>query len=119
MIDLPYFNLARGGGGLIVAGGGAGGWGGGGGGGGGGGWPGHWMAEIARDEAGGVRVVAGQEFARFRLHAGEAVRTPLVVLQAWSGTRVRAQNVWRRWMIAHNLPRPGGRVPRPRMFANS
>ncbi|HQE83394.1 MAG TPA: alpha-galactosidase, partial [Candidatus Hydrogenedentes bacterium] len=33
------------------------------------------------------------------------------VLQFWKGDRLHAQNVWRAWMLAHNMPRPGGKLP--------
>ena len=73
------------------------------------GWPGQWAAHFLRDDADALRVVAGQELTHFRLHPGEEVRAPLVVLQfRQGGDWLRAQNTWRRWMIAHNLPRPGG-----------
>jgi alpha-galactosidase len=77
------------------------------------GWPGKWAAQFARDEGNGLRLVAGQELTHLRLHPGEEIRTPLVVLQFYKGDRLRAQNVWRHWMIAHNLPRPGGKLPPP------
>jgi alpha-galactosidase len=93
----PYFNIAWRGEGVIAA----------------VGWPGQWQARFLRDEGQGLRVVAGQELTRLRLHPGEEIRTPLVVLQFWSGDRIRAQNLWRRWMLAHNMPRPGGRLPPP------
>ena len=38
------------------------------------------------------------------------MRTPLVALVFWQGDWLAAQNLWRRWMIAHNLPRPGGQA---------
>ena len=101
--DLPYFNVALPGEGVIIV----------------IGWPGQWAARFARDEAKGLRVRAGQELTHFKLLPGEEVRTPLVVLQFWKGDRLRSQNVWRRWMIAHNLPRPGGRLPPPQMPACS
>jgi len=93
----PYFNLAWPQEGVIVV----------------VGWPGQWQARFLRDDARGVRVVAGQESTRFRLRPGEEVRTPLVVLQFYKGDRLRSQNLWRRWMLAHNLPRPGGQLPPP------
>ena len=95
---MPYFNLERGdhAGTIIVV-----------------GWPGAWAAEFARDGKTGVRVTAGQELTHLRLHPGEEVRTPLMVLQFWHGDWIQAQNTWRRWMLAHNLPRPGGQPPRP------
>lgn len=83
------------------------------------GWPGQWFAEFARDKDRGLRVIAGQEKTHFRLKPGEEIRTPLVVLQFWRGDWIRAQNVWRRWMLAHNLPRPEDRLPGPIMAACS
>ena len=76
------------------------------------GWPGQWSAtfDCTQTER---RLVAGQEHTHFRLQGGEEVRTPLSVLMFWSGDRVRSQNLWRRWMLAHNLPRPGGKLPEP------
>ena len=90
--DLPYFNLAGPEAGLIIV----------------VGWPGQWAAQFARDGATGLRITAGQEKTRLKLHPGETIRTPLMVLQFWRGDWIRAQNLWRRWMIAFNLPRPGG-----------
>ena len=49
----------------------------------------------------------------FKLLPGEEVRTPLVALLFWKGDRSRSQNLWRRWMLAHNSPRPGGKLPPP------
>jgi len=83
------------------------------------GWSGQWAATLARDEKSGLHVRAGQELTHFKLSAGEEVRTPLVVLQFWKGDRVRSQNIWRRWMLAHNLPRPGGKLPPVQMAACS
>jgi alpha-galactosidase len=77
------------------------------------GWPGQWFAEFTRDQGSGLRIIAGQEKVRLRLKPGEEIRTPLVVLQFWRGDWIRAQNIWRRWMVAHNIPRPDGQPPRP------
>jgi alpha-galactosidase len=101
--DLPYFNVAWPGEGMIVV----------------VGWPGQWAAEFQRDKQLGLRVRAGQEQTRFKLHPGEEVRTPLVVLQFWKGDRIRSQNVWRRWMLDHSLPRPGGKLPPVQLAACS
>jgi len=97
--DLPYFNLEWPGRGVVIA----------------VGWPGQWAARFARDQAAGLQVGAGQELTHFTLHPGEEVRTPLIVLQFYRGDWTRAQNIWRRWMLAHNLPRP----LRPQMAACS
>lgn len=82
------------------------------------GWPGQWAADFIRDQDQGLRLRAGQELTHFKLLPGEEVRTPLSVLQFWKGGDwIRAQNIWRRWMIAHNMPRPGGKLPAPMLLA--
>ncbi|MCL2120455.1 MAG: NPCBM/NEW2 domain-containing protein, partial [Planctomycetaceae bacterium] len=87
-------------------------------------WAGQWNTQFQQKKTGqqnpedviGVEtqltVQAGQEQTRFLLHPGETVRQPLIVLQFWHGDRTHAQNVWRSWMIAHNIPRPGGELPK-------
>ena len=101
--DLSYFNIEFMGEGVIAV----------------VGWPGQWAATFSRDEGNGLRVRAGQELTHFTLHPGEEVRSPLVVMQFYRGDWIRAQNIWRRWMLAHNLPRPGGKLPPPDMAACS
>lgn len=85
------------------------------------GWPGQWSSEWMRqDDGSGVRVMAGQELTHVRLHAGEAVRSPLIAVQFWQGGDwIRAQNIWRRWMLDHNVPRPGGKPLQPMLFGCS
>jgi len=101
----PYYNLTMPGGGLILA----------------VGWPGQWAATFTRDADRGLRIVAGQELTHIVLRPGEEVRTPLIALLFWEGADVqRAQNLWRRWMIAHNLPRTAdGNLPPPIMPGNT
>lgn len=77
------------------------------------GWPGQWAARFMRDKESGLRVHAGQELTHFKLHPGEEVRSPRIVLQFWKGDWIQAQNVWRRWMLAHNTPKPGGKPLKP------
>lgn len=98
-----YFNIEWSGQGVIVA----------------VGWPGQWAADFVRDNARGLHLRAGQELTRFKLLPGEEVRSPLIVLQFWKGNWIRAQNVWRRWMMAHSMPKPGGRLPQPQLLASS
>ncbi len=97
-VGFPYFNVEWPGEGLIVV----------------IGWPGQWSAQFTRDEGRGLRILGGQELTHFKLRPGEEVRSPLVALQFWKGDHVRAQNIWRRWMVRHNLPRDReGRTPQP------
>jgi alpha-galactosidase len=99
----PYFNLEWGGEGRIIV----------------VGWPGQWAAQFTRDSGVGLTVTAGQELAHLRLRPGESIRSPLIVLQFWRGDSARAQNIWRRWMLAHNVPRRAGKLPEPMLPAVS
>lgn len=93
----PYFNLQQPGGGIIIA----------------VGWPGQWEASFTRDHDRGVRIKAGQQLTHLYLKPSEEIRTPLITLLFWRGTDVvRAQNLWRSWYLAHNLPRIAGK-PQP------
>ncbi len=103
--SFPYYNVAMPGGGLIVA----------------VGWPGQWATSFARDAAKGLQIVAGQELTHLYLKPGEEIRTPLMALMFWKGSdTLRAQNLWRRWMTAHNMPHPGGKpIPPALMMCTS
>lgn len=93
--SFPYFNIGAGDEGLIfvVS------------------WAGQWSAQFLRDDDNGLRLRAGQELTHFKLLPGEEVRTPMIVVQFYKGDRTHAQNVWRAWMLAHSMPRPGGKLP--------
>lgn len=84
------------------------------------GWPGQWSSQWTRDEDTGLRVTAGQELTHLKLLPGEEIRTPLMALQFWTGGDwVQSQNIWRKWMLAHNVPKPGGKLPKCELFGCS
>ena len=100
----PYFNLQMPGEGCLLA----------------VGWPGQWSATFACDAETNLHLRAGQELTRLKLRPGEQIRTPLVAMLFWRGEDLmRAGNLWRRWMIRHNLPRIGGEPPKPILAATS
>jgi alpha-galactosidase len=102
--NLPFFKLERKEKGLII----------------GLGWPGMWAAKFKQDQGQNLNIVFGQERTHLRLYPGEEIRTPLMVLQFCQGSdHQRFQNVWRRWMMAHNMPHPGGKLPSPQLAASS
>ncbi len=87
----PYYNLQTPGGGTIIA----------------IGWPGQWASSFTRDAGNNLRVQAGQELTYTYLKPGEEIRTPLIAMFFWQGTNVvRSQNLWRRFYLAHIIPRP-------------
>ncbi len=77
------------------------------------GWPGQWSATFARNDANRLVWSAGQQLTHFTLKPGETARTPLIVLMYWQGDRMRAHNMWRRWMVAHNVPKQHGKPAPP------
>ncbi|MGA2618840.1 MAG: alpha-galactosidase [Thermoguttaceae bacterium] len=101
----PYYNVQMPGGGVMLA----------------VGWPGQWATTFLRDAQRGLRIAAGQEFTHLTLNPGEEIRTPLVAMLFWQGSdTAAAQNLWRRWMIAHNLPRTADAgLPPPNLFGNT
>ena len=76
------------------------------------GWPAQWMIRF-QGSAEGVQVQSGQEKTHLRLLPGESIRTPRMTVLTWAGDSARATNLWRRWYLAHILPRPDGRPLRP------
>ncbi len=93
----PYYNLKQPGGGIIIA----------------VGWPGQWASSFNRDRANGLTIRAGQQLTNLYLKPGEKIRTPLINLLFWQGADVvAAQNLWRRYYIAHIIPRIEG-IPQP------
>lgn len=83
------------------------------------GWPGQWFCDLECIVGNSIKIIAGQEICRFKLKPGEEVRTPLVVLLFWDGDWLRGQNLWRRWMMRHSMPMPGGKLPLPQFVASS
>ena len=82
------------------------------------GWGGQWASEIrTRRRKRSPLSQAGQQLTRFKLHPGEEAHSPRIIVQFWKGGDwIGAQNVWRRWMKAHNMPHPGGKLPTPLLF---
>ncbi|OHB77797.1 MAG: hypothetical protein A2W31_10965 [Planctomycetes bacterium RBG_16_64_10] len=101
----PFYNLQKPGGGIFIA----------------IGWPGQWASSFVRDENRGLHITAGQEVTHLSLKPGEQIRSPLIAMVFWRGTdTVVAHNLWRRWMVADNLPRTAdGKLPPTQIVACS
>ena len=67
--SMPFFNIQWHGGGLLGA----------------IGWTGQWAMRLARPNSERLLLEAGQETTHFRLHPGESVRTPRILLLSWQG----------------------------------
>ena len=92
---LPFFNLDLTGRGVISA----------------IGWTGNWTCAFERPAQKTQAVMrGGMPKTHLRLHPGEAIRTPRVLVLFWQGERGPAHNLLRRHLIAHHLPRVDGRL---------
>lgn len=100
---MPFFNLASpDGGGLFLA----------------VGWSGQWSASFMRIEDGHVRFRAGMERTHLRLHPGERIRTPALLLMRYRGDTVAGHNEFRRLMLRYYTPHPNGKELEPVVAAS-
>ena len=77
------------------------------------GWSGQWMARFERGKD-HLRIVSGMERTRLRLRPGETIRTPRILLLPWEGDDPAAgNNLLRRLLIEHYLPRINGELVMP------
>jgi|GEM_PF-464447 len=96
--DLPFMNLSWGRGGLVL----------------GVGWSGQWQTKFARDRKSGIRMQAGMQQTHLKLHPGESIRTPRILLVFWDGTDMLAgHNLFRRLILEHYNPRIDGKLITP------
>ena len=92
---MPFFNLACADGGTALA----------------IGWSGQWEARCVRSPQGALEVRAGQQAVHLKLHPGESIRTPRILLVFWKGTEpLRGNNLLRQVLMAHYLPRRNGQL---------
>ena len=92
---LPFFNLQSGDRGIIGA----------------IGWTGNWKADFTYAKDGKtIALMSGMKRTHLLLHPGEEIRTPRIVLMAWTHGGWRdSQNSWRRLLLAHYTPRDNGK----------
>jgi len=75
-----------------------------------------WKAEFWRDNRPLISVRTGMRESHFLLHPKEAVRMPRILLLFWKEDRIRGHNLWRRLMLDHYSPRPGGQLVPPMLY---
>lgn len=76
------------------------------------GWPVGWRASVARVEN-GIEYLCGQLRCNMKIHPGETMRTPTLTLMITSGDEDKSRNLWRKWYIAHIIPRENGKPIEP------
>lgn len=101
--DFPFFRVDTGRGTLLVA----------------VGWSGQWAAQLTCPAPDTLRITAGLERTHFRLHPGERVRAPRILLLEWPGDPQEAHARFRQLIATrYAAPRSGAR-PLPTLFCNT
>jgi len=96
--ESPFFTLEWGTGGVVAA----------------VGWSGQWRGAVERGAGGDIRIRAGLERLRLRLRPGESIRSPRILLTHFAGPDPRrGQNLFRRTMLRHIVPRIADRIVVP------
>lgn len=73
------------------------------------GWTGQWLAAFDHRTESEIRVTAGMELTHLKLHPGERIRTPSMLLVFWEGSDpLIGNNLLRRFLVDHKLPRTNG-----------
>jgi alpha-galactosidase len=73
------------------------------------GWSGQWAARVERAANGPTRLQAGMELTHLRLHPGERIRSPRILVMPWKGDLMAAHNAFRRLLLFEYVPRINGR----------
>ncbi len=100
---LPFFKVDQAGGALVLA----------------VGWSGQWKASFASPDAKGLQLRAGLELTHFKLHPGERVRTPRVLMLNHSGESLDANAAFRELVLKHYAAKRSGKTPLPTPFCNT
>jgi alpha-galactosidase len=99
---LPYFNVDWHTGGIAAA----------------VGWSGQWEAGFEVGQNGDLQWRAGQQLTHLKLHPGETIRTPRILFVFWDGhDPIRGNNLLRRVVMAHYMPRHAGALVFPPICA--
>ena len=101
--DFPFFKIETSRGAIIVA----------------VGWSGQWLARLECPDRRTLHVVAGLEKSHFRLHPGEKVRSPRMLLLFWEGDAAESNAQFRQLIYKHYAARRNGKIPVPILFCNT
>jgi len=101
--DLPFFKVETGTGSIIFA----------------VGWSGQWLARLECPNHRQLRVTAGLELTHLKLHPGERVRTPRILVLHWQGDTLESNARFRLLIYKHYCAKRGGKTPLPIPFINT
>lgn len=76
------------------------------------GYPAMWQVSVRKTDT-GTEYLCGQRRCHMTLYPGETIRTPSVTMLFHGSDEDHGRNLWRRWYLAHILPREDGRPLKP------
>jgi hypothetical protein len=83
------------------------------------GWSGQWAMDIACRNDRRLHVSSGLELTHFKLHPGERVRTPRILVFRREGDTLEANARFRELIYQHYAARRNGKPPLPTLFCNT
>jgi alpha-galactosidase len=83
------------------------------------GWSGQWLARLQCPDRKQLRIAAGLELTHFRLHPGERVRSPRMLVFNWKGETLESNAQFRQLIYRHYAVGRDGRRPQPIFFLNT
>jgi alpha-galactosidase len=101
--DFPFFKVETGRGSVIVA----------------VGWSGQWQARLRSPDGRHLRITAGLERTHFKLHPGEEVRSPRMLVLYQEGDTLEANAQFRQLIYRHYAAKLKGQDPLPSLFCNT
>lgn len=101
--DLPFFKLETGSGSIIVA----------------VGWSGYWKSTFQCQDGKHLHMAAGLEKTHFRLHPGEKVRSPRILLLHREGDTLESNARFRQLLYKYYAAKRSGKTPLPIPFCNT
>ena len=83
------------------------------------GWSGCWQATFECPDRQRLRMRGGMERTHFRLHPGERVRSPRILLLHWTGDTLESNAQFRQLIYKHYCAKRDGETPLPLSFCNT
>jgi alpha-galactosidase len=83
------------------------------------GWSGQWAMRLNCRQDRRLHATAGLEITHFKLHPGERVRTPRVLMLCWPGDTLESNARFRQLIYKHYVARRSGQRPLPTLFCNT
>jgi alpha-galactosidase len=90
----PFFNIEAPGEGLVIA----------------IGWSGQWAISLMKNSEASIEIRSGMELTHLKLHKGERIRTPRIMLLSWDGgDRMLGHNMLRQFILKHHTLQKDGK----------